>query len=140
MRAIRDNEAAAMAMGKNVAARHLQAFILGAAIMGLGGALYAHLNRGMNPDAVDPLIVSFLIWIMVALGGSGNNRGVILGVIVVWTIWSASELVTGLLPTLVALKAKYLRVFLIGLMLQLVLRYGPGGILPEILSRPPPRP
>lgn len=139
MRAVRDNEAAATAMGKDVPGRHLQAFVLGAVIMGLGGALYAHLNRAMQPEAVDPMIASFLIWIMVVLGGSGNNRGVILGVIVVWTIWSASDFVTGLLPTDLALTGKYLRIFLIGLMLQLVLRYRPGGILPEPLTRPPPR-
>lgn len=135
MRSIRDNELAATAMGKDVPGRRLQAFIFGAAVMGLGGALYAHLNRAMTPDAVDPMIATFLIWIMVILGGSGNNRGALLGVVVVWIIWSASELVTDQLPTAMALKAKYVRVFLIGLMLQMVLRYRPEGILPEPLTR-----
>jgi branched-chain amino acid transport system permease protein len=135
MRAIRDNEHAAAAMGKDVPARRLQAFILGAALMGLGGALYAHLNRGITPDAIDPMVASFLIWIMVILGGSGNNRGALLGVVVVWVIWSASEFVTDLLPTAVALQAKYGRIFLIGLLLQLVLRFRPEGLLPEPLSK-----
>ncbi|MBO9136448.1 branched-chain amino acid ABC transporter permease [Rhizobium sp. B230/85] len=135
MRAIRDNENAAAAMGKDVPARRLQAFILGAALMGLGGALYAHLNRGITPDAIDPMVASFLIWIMVILGGSGNNRGALLGVVVVWVIWSASEFVTDLLPTAMALQAKYGRIFLIGLLLQLVLRFRPEGLLPEPLSK-----
>jgi len=137
MRAIRDNEVAASAMGKAVQFRRLQAFILGAALMGLGGAVYVHLVRSMNPDAVDPMIATFLIWIMVVLGGAGNNRGVLLGTLVVWVIWSASELVTDLLPTALSLQAKYGRIFLIGLLLQVVLRFRPEGILPERPAKPP---
>ncbi len=131
MRAIRDNEDAARAMGKNVPYRRLEAFIFGAALMGLGGALFAHLNRTITPEAIDPMVATFLIWIMLILGGSGNNRGALLGVAVVWVIWSMSEMVTDQLPAEYAIKAKYLRVFLIGLMLQLVLRFRPEGLLPE---------
>ncbi|MBN9221261.1 MAG: branched-chain amino acid ABC transporter permease [Mesorhizobium sp.] len=131
MRAIRDNEVAAMAMGKDVPFRRLQAFVFGAALMGLGGALYAHLGRSITPEAIDPMIASFLIWIMVILGGSGNNRGVLAGVTIVWIIWTASEFVTDQLPMEYALQAKYGRIFLIGLMLQLVLRFRPNGIFPE---------
>jgi branched-chain amino acid transport system permease protein len=135
MRAIRDNEMAAAAMGKSIPKRRMEAFILGSMLMGFGGALYVHFNRGITPDAVDPMIASFLIWIMVILGGSGNNRGAILGVVIVWAIWSGSELITDQLPTAVALQAKYARIFLIGLMLQVILRFRPEGLLPEPPSR-----
>jgi branched-chain amino acid transport system permease protein len=74
---------------------------------------------------------------MVILGGSGNNRGVILGAIIVWVIWSTSEIVTDQLPDEYALKAKYGRMFLIGLLLQLVLRFRPEGLLPEKLRKEP---
>lgn len=131
MRAIRDNEFAARAMGKDVPYRRLEAFVFGAAVMGLGGALFAHLNRAITPEAIDPMVATFLVWIMLILGGSGNNRGAILGVAVVWIIWSFSEILTDQFPAEVAVKAKYIRVFLIGLMLQLVLRFRPEGILPE---------
>ncbi len=131
MRGIRDNEDAATAMGKDIKARRLEAFIFGAAIMGLGGALFAHFNRSITPEAIDPMIATFLIWIMLILGGSGNNRGALLGVAVVWIIWSASEFLTDQLPTEYAIQAKYMRVFVIGLLLQLVLRFRPEGILPE---------
>ena len=131
MRAIRDNEDAARAMGKDVPFRRLEAFIFGSALMGLGGALFAHFNRTITPEAIDPMIATFLVWIMLILGGSGNNRGAILGVAVVWIIWSMSEIVTDQLPHEYAVKAKYMRVFLIGLMLQLVLRFRPEGLLPE---------
>ena len=131
MRAIRDNEIAARAMGKDVAWRRLQAFMFGAALMGLGGALFAHFNRSITPEAIDPMVATFLVWIMLILGGSGNNRGAILGVAVVWLIWSMSEILTDQLPTEYAIQAKYVRVFLIGLALQLVLRFRPEGLLPE---------
>lgn len=131
MRGIRDNELAANAMGKNIEKRRLEAFIFGAAIMGLGGALFAHFNRSITPEAIDPMIATFLVWIMLILGGAGNNRGAILGVAVIWIIWSMSEMLTDQLPAEYAIKAKYLRIFVIGLLLQLILRFRPEGILPE---------
>ncbi|AUN95951.1 branched-chain amino acid ABC transporter permease [Pseudazoarcus pumilus] len=131
MRAIRDNEAAAAAMGKHVESRRLEAFVLGSALMGLAGALFVHFNRSITPEAIDPMIVTFLVWIMLILGGSGNNRGALLGALVIWLIWSLSELLTDRLPTEIAIQAKYARMFLIGLALQLVLRFRPEGILPE---------
>lgn len=133
MRAIRDNEDAAKAMGKDVEFRRLEAFIFGAALMGLGGALFAHFNRSITPEAIDPMVATFLVWIMLILGGSGNNRGAILGAAVVWIIWSVSEIATDRLPHEYAIQAKYIRLFLIGLMLQLVLRFRPEGLLPEPL-------
>lgn len=137
MRAIRDNESAALAMGKDVPYRRLEAFILGSALMGLAGALYVHFARTITPDAIDPMLVTFLVWIMVVLGGSGNNRGVLIGAVIVWVIWSASEIVTDQFPAEYALKAKYGRMFLIGLLLQLVLRFRPEGLLPEKLRKEP---
>ncbi|WP_119274270.1 branched-chain amino acid ABC transporter permease [Taklimakanibacter deserti] len=137
MRAIRDNESAALAMGKDVPYRRLEAFILGSALMGLAGALYVHFARTITPDAIDPMLVTFLVWIMVVLGGSGNNRGVLIGAVIVWIIWSASEIVTDQFPAEYALKAKYGRMFLIGLLLQLVLRFRPEGLLPEKLRKEP---
>ncbi|MCL2896112.1 branched-chain amino acid ABC transporter permease [Brenneria tiliae] len=137
MRAIRDNEIAARAMGKNVAKRQLEAFILGSAFMGLAGALYVHFTRAITPDAIDPMLITFLAWIMVILGGSGNGRGVLAGALIIWVIWSCSELVTDQLPAEWALKAKYIRLFLIGLLLQLVLRFRPEGLFPEVLRKAP---
>lgn len=135
MRAIRDNEPAAAAVGKNIAYRRLEAFIFGACLMGLGGALLAHFNRSITPEGIDPMVATFLIWIMLILGGSGNNRGAILGTAVVWIIWSVTEILADQLPTEMAIQAKYIRMFLIGLMLQLVLRFRPEGLLPEDPTR-----
>lgn len=131
MRAIRENELSANAMGKDIERRRLEAFVLGAAIMGLGGALFANYFKFIGVEASDPLITTFLVWVMLILGGSGNNKGAILGAVLVWAIWSVTEFAADTLPTELAVKAKYVRIFLIGLALQLILRFRPEGILPE---------
>jgi branched-chain amino acid transport system permease protein len=95
----------------------------------------AHFNRSITPEGIDPMVATFLIWIMLILGGSGNNRGAILGAAVVWIIWSMTEILADQLPTEMAIQAKYIRMFLIGLMLQLVLRFRPEGLLPEDPTR-----
>jgi branched-chain amino acid transport system permease protein len=137
MRAIRDNEAAAAAFGKDVASFRLQAFVLGSMAMGLSGALTAHAFKFIGPDATLPLVTTFLVWVMLIAGGSANNRGAILGPIVIWVLWSASELLTGRLPPEWQIRGSYLRVFLIGLLLQVILQRFPKGLLPERPSRPP---
>lgn len=134
MRAIRENEAAAAASGKDVEAFRIEAFVLGSMIMGLAGALTAHAFKYIGPDATEPLATTFLVWVMLVAGGSGNNRGAILGALVLWTIWSGTELFTGALPPEWQTRAAYLRVFLIGLLLQVVLQRFPQGLLPERLA------
>jgi len=135
-RAIRENEAAAAAMGKDVRAFRIQSFVLGAAFMGLGGAMLASFNRFMSPEAVDPLVVTFLVWVMLIAGGSGNNRGAILGAFLIWAIWAATDVLSGFLPAEYATRAAYFRLFLIGLALQLILIHRPEGLIGE----KPPKP
>jgi branched-chain amino acid transport system permease protein len=91
MRAIRDNEVAAEAMGKDVTARHLQVFILGSAICGIAGAMMTTLDGQLTPGGYQPLRYTFLIWVMVIVGGSGNNFGAILGGFVMWFFWVQVE-------------------------------------------------
>ena len=131
MRAIRDNETAAAAMGKNVERFRLQAFVFGSMFMGLGGAVMASYIKFFSPDLADPLLATFLVWVMLIVGGSGNNRGAILGAFVMWSIWSMTELLTSFLPAEQAARAASLRVLLIGLALQIVLQKFAHGILPE---------
>ena len=109
----------------------MEAFILGGAIMGLGGALMAHHIKFIEPNAAQPVHATFLVWVMLVIGGSANNRGAVLGAILVWAIWSATEILTTRLPTDWALKAAYFRIFLIGLALQVILQRYPGGIFRE---------
>lgn len=131
MRAIRDNEIAARAFGKDVDAYRLQAFAIGSAIMGLGGALQAHYFKFLSPEATEPLLTTFLVWVMLIAGGSGNNKGAVLGALLIWVLWSSTELLSGRLPEDWAVKLAYIRVLMIGFFLQLVLRFFPGGLIPE---------
>jgi branched-chain amino acid transport system permease protein len=132
LRAIREDEAAAAMNGKNVFAFKLQALVLGAAIMGVGGALYAHYVRAISPDAFTPLFGTFLIWVMLMLGGSGNNKGALLGAFLVWGIWTGSTFATDqTLPPFWAARAPYLRFLLIGLILEAIILLRPQGLLGE---------
>ena len=90
VRAIRDNEVAASAMGKDIKSQHLQIFVLGSAIVGVAGALLVTYDGIFVPSAYQPLRFTFLIWVMVILGGSGNNMGSILGAFIIWFIWIQS--------------------------------------------------
>ena len=131
LRAIREDEEAAKAVGKNPGAFRLAAFMLGAACMGLAGAMMAGFFKFMGPDALDPVVATFLVWVMLIAGGSGNNRGAILGAIAIWGIWAASDFLAAQLPPELATRAAYVRLFLIGLALQLILLYRPQGLLGE---------
>jgi branched-chain amino acid transport system permease protein len=132
LRAIREDEEVASSLGKNVVRYKMQALVLGAMIMGLGGSFYAHYVKYISPDAFDPLMGTFLVWVMVIAGGSGNNRGVIVGAAVIWYLWSFSEdAVMRLLPPQLTSKASDLRVILIGLVLQAILLKRPQGLIPE---------
>ncbi|MFQ6027589.1 MAG: branched-chain amino acid ABC transporter permease [Dehalococcoidia bacterium] len=136
LRAIREDEVTAAASGKNVFRFKLQAFILGATIMGIGGALYTHGVRFIDPFTFDPLVATFIIWVMLMIGGSGNNLGAILGAFVVWGIWSGTQV----LPS--ALQEPNLRFFLVGALMVLVILLRPNGILGETrrVVNPPPEP
>jgi len=145
MRAIRDNEEAANAMGKNVVKQHLLIFILGSAIVGIAGAMLVTQDGLFTPGSYRPMRYTFLIWVMVIVGGSGNNFGAILGGFVVWFLWIEAapismyliNLFTAGIPETNAIKAHliesvpYFRFLLMGLGLLFIMRYRPKGILPE---------
>lgn len=138
LRAIREEEVAVAMSGKNVFAMKMQALVLGASIMGVGGALYAHYVRAISPEVFEPLFGTFLIWVMVILGGSGNNKGVILGAVVVWAIWIGTTFATDqLLPPALASRAPYIRFLFIGILLELILLARPQGLMGEekVVSR-----
>ncbi|MCU9846814.1 branched-chain amino acid ABC transporter permease [Defluviimonas sp. WL0024] len=144
MRAIRDNETAAEAMGKDVTRRHLQIFILGSAVCGLAGAMIVTLDSQLTPGTYNPLRFTFLIWVMVIVGGSGNNWGSVLGGFLIWFLWIKVEpwghalmgLITsgmaeGALKSHLQDSAAHMRLLTMGLVLLLVLRFSPRGLIPE---------
>ena len=147
MRAIRDNEIAAGAMGKDVTASHRQIFIIGSAVVGIAGAMLVTLDGQFTPGTYNPLRFTFLIWVMVIVGGSGNNLGSIIGAFTIWFFWIEAEpLGIWLIDKATAWmgedsafrahmlgSAQHMRLLTMGLVLLLVMRFSPGGILPEVV-------
>ena len=137
LKAIREDETAAVALGKSAQRFRLEAFVLGSTLMGLAGALYVSFIGFVSPFDFLP-ILTFQVWAMLIAGGSGNNRGALLGALVVWAIWSASGVaVTKLVPPSHAAQGAAVQVILIGLLLIFVLLYRPHGLLGEaaVVSR-----
>lgn len=144
MRAIRDNEISSAAMGKNIKARHLQVFIIGSAVVGLAGAMLTSMEGQLTPSNYSPLRFTFLIWVMVIVGGSGNNWGAVLGGLLLGWLWLIVEnagpvamgyltmpLPDGALKAHLIEAAPHLRLITLGAVLLLVLRFSPKGLLPE---------
>ncbi len=145
MRAIRDNEVSAEAMGKDVTGRHLQVFVLGSAVIGIAGAMLTTLDGQFTPASYQPLRFTFLIWVMVIVGGSGNNWGAVLGGFIIWFFWVEAEpMGLWLMDVLTAGMAEdnelrehlldsaaHMRLMTMGLILLLVLRFSPRGLIPE---------
>jgi branched-chain amino acid transport system permease protein len=145
LRAIRDNEVAAEAMGKDVTARHLQVFILGSAICGIAGAMMTTLDSQLTPGSYQPLRFTFLIWVMVIVGGSGNNFGAVLGGFLMWYLWVMVEPMGMWLMNVITYgmadgywlkdhlieSAAHMRLMTMGAVLLLVLRFSPRGLIPE---------
>ena len=145
MRAIRDNEVSAKAMGKNVKARHLEIFIIGSAVVGLAGAMLTTLEGQFTPTTYQPLRFTFTVWVMVIIGGTGNNYGSLIGGFLVWFLWVEAEPLglylvelatsplneTNPLRVQLTTNAAHMRYIMMGLLLLLVLRFAPKGIFPE---------
>ena len=145
MRAIRDNREAASAMGKDVTWRHLQVFVIGCAVCGVAGAMLTTLDGQLTPSGYIPLRYTFLIWVMVIIGGSGNNWGAVLGGFVIWFLWIEAEPLGNWLMQAITLymgegnwlkqhliaSAAYTRLILMGGILLVVMRFSPRGLIPE---------
>jgi branched-chain amino acid transport system permease protein len=146
MRAIRDNEVSANAMGKNIKKRHLQVFIIGSAIIGIAGAMLTTLDGQFTPVSYQPLRFTFLVWIMVIIGGSGNNFGSIIGGFIIWFFWIQAEPIglwliafitsyvsdSNLIKSHLLENAAHMRLMFMGIILLVTLRFAPKGLIPEV--------
>ncbi len=137
LKAIREDEVAASSLGKNAFGFRLQSFVIGSAIMGLGGALYASFIGFISPEDFLP-ILTFQIWTMLIVGGSGNNKGAVLGALIMWAVWTLSgSAAQFLLPAGLQVKGGAAQIILIGLILMLTLVFRPRGLIGEeaVVSR-----
>nr|WP_295887636.1 branched-chain amino acid ABC transporter permease [uncultured Devosia sp.] len=146
MRAIRDNHIASASMGKNVTARQLEIFVFGSVLMGIGGAMLVSFTQIFDPSSYQPINHTFLIWVMIIVGGAGNNWGAVFGAVLIWLVWVVSEPLAkvifenvsywstnfgwGAIPEIESRSAQ-MRVFVLGLVITIALRYAPKGLIPE---------
>jgi branched-chain amino acid transport system permease protein len=150
MRAIRDNHIASASMGKNVTARQLEIFVFGSVLMGIGGAMLVSFTQIFDPSSYQPINHTFLIWVMIIVGGAGNNWGAVFGAVLIWLVWVVSEPLAkvifenvsywstnfgwGAIPEIESRSAQ-MRVFVLGLVITIALRYAPKGLIPEAVRR-----
>lgn len=139
LRAIREDETAAQALGKRAFAFRLQSFVIGCMVMGLGGALYAHFVGYIAPEDFLP-ILTFQLWTMLIVGGAGNNRGAVLGAFVVWLLWTlAGSVIRGVLPQDQQARGAALQIALVGVLLVVMLVWRPRGLMGEPVGSGRPR-
>jgi branched-chain amino acid transport system permease protein len=150
MRSIRDNHIAAGSMGKNVTRRQLEIFVLGSVLMGIGGAMLVSFQQIYDPGAYQPINHTFLIWVMVIVGGAGNNWGAVFGALLIYITWMISDPLSqwlfnnvsnwstdmgwGAIPEIQS-RASQMRVFVLGVVITIALRYAPRGLIPEVVKR-----
>jgi branched-chain amino acid transport system permease protein len=150
MRAIRDNYIAAASMGKNVTRRQLEIFVLGSIPMGIGGAMLTTFNQIFDPSSYQSVNHNFMPWVMVIVGGAGNSLGTVLGVLLIYVIWIVSDPASqfvllnlsrvfehigwGAIPEIDS-RSVQMRVFVLGVVIWLALRFAPRGLLPEVVRR-----
>ncbi|MGY5778342.1 branched-chain amino acid ABC transporter permease [Rhizobium sp. LEGMi135b] len=145
LKALREDERAAISLGKSARFYRVQAFAVGGAIMGLAGAMQAHFIGFIAPDNYVPTL-TFQVWVMLIVGGSGSNKGAVIGSILVWGIWAGSGALTSILfsPEQQA-RAASLQIVAIGVMLCIILLMRPGGLFGDMPRRrssvtPQPKP
>tara|TARA_R110002020_G_scaffold10813_4_gene41170 strand:+ start:114 stop:1436 length:1323 start_codon:yes stop_codon:yes gene_type:complete len=148
MRAIRDNHIAASSMGKDVKGRQLELFVLGSVLMGVGGAMLVSFSQIFDPSGYQPINHTFMIWVMVIVGGAGNSWGVLLGSLLIYVVWVLSDPVAqliflnlsqltqnfgwGAIPEIDS-RALQMRVFVLGVVITVALRFAPKGLIPEVV-------
>jgi branched-chain amino acid transport system permease protein len=146
MRAIRDNHVAAASMGKDVTRRQLEIFVLGSVLMGIGGAMLTGYVQIYDPGGYQPINHTFILWVMVIVGGAGNNLGAMFGGVLIILVWNMSDPLSQLIfqqlnngldtagwPLIpdIESRALQMRVFVLGLVIVLSLRFAPRGLIPE---------
>ena len=133
LKAIREDETAATSLGKNPARIRLESFVIGCMIMGLSGALYVSFIGYVSPWDFLP-ILTFQIWTMLIVGGSANNRGAVLGALIVWGVWTGSGFfISRVIPAEIQAQGGALQAILIGLILVVTLLARPRGLIGEEL-------
>lgn len=133
LRGIREDEPLTSISGKDCFNYRVQSFVFSSMVMGIAGALYVHYTGFVSPQVFSPLMSTFIVWLMVMVGGTGNNKGVILGAFLVWAVWIGSDFLTDFVPASVATQIGFIRMFFVGAILGVMILMKPQGILMQKL-------
>jgi branched-chain amino acid transport system permease protein len=133
LRAIREDETVAAAAGKAVVRFKVQAFAIGAVVAGLAGVLFGHYLAYIEPNMFLPQETLF-VWLALILGGSGNNRGAILGAVLLLGLLEGSRFAKDLIPFLTGVRLAAAQQMLVGALLVALMIRRPEGLLPEPLG------
>jgi branched-chain amino acid transport system permease protein len=128
IQAVRDDETAVQALGKDPARVKVQVFMLGSALAGLAGAFYAHVITYISPDQFLPL-VTFYVWIAIIIGGPGRTSGAVIGSLILLVFLEGSRFARDLVPGVSEVQMASVRLALVGLALILFTIYRPQGIM-----------
>ena len=129
LRGIGEDEELTSMSGKNCWHYKMQSFVFGSMVMGLAGATYVNYTGFVSPQVFNPMMATFIVWLMVMVGGTGNNKGVIAGAFLVWAIWVGSDFLTDFVPAAVATRIGFFRMLFVGLILGVTVLTRPQGIL-----------
>jgi branched-chain amino acid transport system permease protein len=127
IQAIRDDETALLALGKNPARFKTQVLMLGGGIAGLAGSFYAHYVGYVTPDQFLP-IVTFQVWMAMIMGGVGRLRGAVAGAVLLLVVLEGSRAVRDLFPGIPEVAMSSVRLAVIGVALILFIRFRPQGL------------
>jgi len=130
LRAIREDETVAAVAGKTVVRFKIQAFVIGAVIAGLAGVFFGHYLAYIEPNMFLPQETLF-VWLALILGGSGNNRGAILGAVLLLGLLEGSRFAKDLIPFLTGVRLAAAQQMLVGVLLVALMIRRPEGLLPE---------
>jgi len=133
LRGIREDETLTAMSGKDCNRYRRQSFVFSSMVMGIAGAVYVHYTGFVSPQIFNPLMSTFIVWLMVMVGGTGNNRGVILGAFLVWAIWVGSDFITDFVPAGIVTQIGFIRMFFVGMILAITILTKPQGILTQKL-------
>lgn len=134
LRGIRDDAQVVDIAGKNSLRFKVQSFAMGAALAGFAGAIYAHFTSYIVPDSFS-MTVTIYVFLAVTAGGKGRVLGGILGAFAITVFLELSRSAVAYIPHIDSVQAASLREAAIGILLLLILRFRPEGMLQEPLVR-----
>src|SRR6059058_2295611 len=131
LRAVRDNEVASRALGKDDVAIRKRVIVIASAICGMAGALLTFYVQSVGPDTWSRQSWTFPFWVIIIIGGAANNSGVALGAFTYAFILKAVDKAKFLFQGFLPFDVNWLEYLAFSSLLLLVLALRPGGILPE---------